>query len=196
MNEGFEELMDEYLSALDTEYIDSFRKLVAQSMENEFKKIYARYAVHQQTTYNDSEIQQIDYDLISGDAIFTSDVSYLADELSIVALYKIFEKKHKELIAFHRKEHNAGKYSYWENVLSVLPSEAKTSRHISAVNELRLLNNSIKHNGLVSVELSQNFPSYGQAGSELAELDKAFERLKPSVVFYLKELHAIYKKIT
>lgn len=196
MSDGFEEILDQYLSTLDTEYIDSFRNLVDLSLQNEFKAIDERYESHKRATYRNPDVEQINYDWIAGDAIFMGNVSSLADELSIVALYKLFEHKHKELIAFHKKENRKEKYSYWKNVLSVLPKEAKASPNFSAVNELRLLNNSIKHEGQVSNELAQEFPNYGEAGSEFSELDKAFERIKPSVVIYLKELHEIYKKTT
>jgi hypothetical protein len=196
MSEGFEKFIEEYLSTLNTEYIDSFRDLVSKSIENNFANIDAKYASHKQTKFEDPALEQLNYEWIADDAIFTNDVSYLSDELSIIALYKLFEKKHKELIAYHRKEESAHKYSYWKNALDVLPEAAKSLSNFTAINELRLLNNSIKHEGVVSDDLSKEFPSYGQVGSELSELNKVFERLKPRVKSYINELHNIYKQIT
>ncbi|MGZ8185913.1 MAG: hypothetical protein ACXWTL_05670 [Methylobacter sp.] len=124
-----------------------------------------------------------------------NDVSCLADELSLVALYKLFEKKHKELIAYHTNENDMRKYSYWENVCGLLPEDAKKLQSFTLVNELGLINNSIKHEGVVSEELSKEFPVYGKAGTELSGLDEAFISIKPGVINYVKELHRIYKRI-
>ena len=52
---------------------------------------------------------------------------------------------------------------------------------------LRLLNNSIKHEGKVSTELAKEFPQWTQ-GAELSELDKAFQRLLPEVKKYVADL--------
>lgn len=196
MGKNFDEMIEHHVSTLDTEYIDSFRDLVSRSIDGELASIDANYESHKKMNYDDPEVQYMNYSWIEDDAIYMNDVSHLADELSIVALYKLFEKKHKELIAFHTKDYDMRKYSYWNNVLAVLPEDAKKLSSFISANELRLINNSIKHEGVVSDELSKHFPAHGNAGSELSGLDKGFLRLKPCVIDYINELHKIYKQQT
>lgn len=52
--------------------------------------------------------------------------------------------------------------------------------HYRAIDELRLLNNAIKHEGVVTQELSKAFTRW-KMGSPLNGLDKAYERLRPRV---------------
>lgn len=61
--------------------------------------------------------------------------------------------------------------------------------HYRAVNELRLLNNAIKHAGRVTAELAREYPRWTQY-KELAALGAAYDRLKrhvPSYVFRFAE---------
>ena len=48
-------------------------------------------------------------------------------------------------------------------------------------------NNSIKHEGKVSIELAKEFPLWVQ-GAELPELDKVFQRLLPEIKKYVADL--------
>ena len=194
MSLGFNELIESHISTLDPEYIDSFRELVARSVTEEFESIDSRYGEHKQREYDDPELEYINGSWIEDDAIYMSDVSSLADELSIIALYKLFEKKHKDLIQYHTGQTDPKKYSYWKNVLSVLPDNAKQLDSFKSANELRLINNSIKHEGNVSKELSEEFPSFGSEGDEFSDLDKLFDRLKPEIIKYINELHHEFKR--
>ncbi len=194
MSNDLNELLGEYLSNLNIAYIDKFRDLVSKSIEDEFEHINSNYEAHKQIHHENLESEYMNFSSIQDDAVFMNDVSHLADELSIVALYKLFEQKHKSLIAFHRKENDKSKhYSRWENVEEALPEEAKNLPTFKSVDELRLVNNAIKHEGVVSKELSKKFPAYGEAGNEFSELDKTFMRLKPCAISYIRELHLIYK---
>ena len=188
MSLEFDELIEKYISTLDTECIDSFRELVSKSVTEKFKKIDCRYGEHKKTVYDSPELKQLNSSWIEDDAIYMDSVSSLADELSIIALYKLFERKHKMLIQHYRNETELKKFSYWKNVLKVLPANIKQLNSFKSVNELRLINNSIKHEGTVSEELSSEFSSYGSEGSEFSELDKAFNKLKPEISKYLTEL--------
>ncbi len=196
MSDDFAEVIDEHLSTLDTSYIESFNELVANSVEQEFSKIEKRSELHKKKNYDDPEHEFYNGLWIQDDGQFMCMVSNLADELSIVALYKQFEIKQKEIIAFHKRTENTSKYSFWKNVLAVIPETVKNSDSFISVNELRLLNNSIKHEGVVSEELSNKFPGYGKKGKELSKLGKTYVRLKPEIVNYINDLHHAYKQIT
>jgi hypothetical protein len=61
--------------------------------------------------------------------------------------------------------------------------------HYRAANELRLLNNAIKHAGHVTAELANEYPRWRQR-QQLADLGAAYERLKgcvPSYIFRFAE---------
>ena len=193
MSLGFDDLIESHISTLDPEYIDSFRELVDSSVRKKFESIDSRYEEHQQREYDDPELKYLNGSWIEDDAIYMSDVSALADELSIIALYKLFEKKHKELIQYHTGEADSTKYSYWKDALKALPENAKQLNSFKSANELRLINNSIKHEGNVSKELSDEFPSFGSKGDEFSELNKIFDRLKPGIIKYINELHHEFK---
>ncbi|EIA9327389.1 hypothetical protein K7103_004356 [Vibrio parahaemolyticus] len=114
-------------------------------------------------------------------------VSDLVDELSILALYKRIELKHNDLVKFF---HYSDKGIYrWEKLKKVLPDEVQSIPEFNAVNELRLLNNAIKHEGCVCDELVEHYPSYGKIGDEFTELDITYERLKPAVCIYVNRLY-------
>lgn len=194
MSTGFEQLFDNSLSTLNTECIDSFRELVSESVTTEFSKIDEKYKSHKKSEYSSQETRQFREECITDDAIYLNDVSNLAAELSIVALYKLFEKKHKGIISFHKNETSMKKYGYWDNVKQVIPSEVKNTLAFNAVNELRLVNNCIKHEGEVSEELANEFPDYGKAGDDFTDLDEVFQRLQPSVIKYINNLHLAFKR--
>ncbi|CAA9892181.1 conserved hypothetical protein [Candidatus Methylobacter favarea] len=193
MSVGIEELIDNYLSTLDTKDIDSFKNLVSRSIQDEFTGINSRFEPDKQINYKNRELEQIDYEWIADDVISINDISILADQLAITALYKLFEKNIKELIGYHTKCIDISKYSYWKNVKAVLPIKAKNLQCFQSVNELRLINNAIKHEGVVTLELSTEFPAYGKVGTELSGLDEMYIRLKPCVINFINELHYIYK---
>jgi hypothetical protein len=67
--------------------------------------------------------------------------------------------------------------------------DIKRIPHYRAVNELRLLNNAIKHAGRVTAELAKEYPRWKQ-GRNLTGVGAAYERLRrpvPSYIFRLAE---------
>jgi hypothetical protein len=65
----------------------------------------------------------------------------------------------------------------------VLPSVP----HFRAIDELRLLNNAIKHEGKVTKQLSQKYRRWCE-GKKLEGLDQAYDRLRPKVPVYIFRL--------
>jgi len=56
--------------------------------------------------------------------------------------------------------------------------------HYRAVNELRLLNNAVKHAGRVTAELAREYPRWKQ-GRKLTGVGAAYERLRRPVPSYI-----------
>lgn len=115
------------------------------------------------------------------------DARELGYELSIIALYKKVEG-HVGRFLHKRLPSAAGKnLSYFAQLCAALPFDIKTVEGFAGFNELRLLNNAIKHGGVVSDELAKNFPSWKE-GEKLTGLDEAFDRLLPEVKRYVADL--------
>jgi len=109
--------------------------------------------------------------------------------LIIVALYRKVELTRKRLLKHADPNLNDRELFIFKKVKEQL--EKKVAYGIKAnqaIDELRCLNNAIKHEGIVSEELSR-FPDWIH-GEELSDLDKAYERLSKDVRVYLKDLYS------
>ncbi|EOB4247471.1 hypothetical protein [Vibrio metschnikovii] len=196
MSLSFEHLIESYMSSLDTDIINSFKKVVSEAIDCKFSRIEKAQAAHDSMKFLFKEHELMHSSWIQDDAIYTFSVVDLAGELYILALYKRLELKHKELVSFFNLEVGTRNLSNWRELWEVLPREAKNLPEFNAVNELRLLNNAIKHEGLISRQLARSYPHYGQFGDELTDLSTSFERLEPIVCKYIKELYTILKSKT
>jgi hypothetical protein len=112
-----------------------------------------------------------------------------AQELMIVALYKKLELQRKALLRRFFPtliEQRLSDISYLEEVL---PFDLKRVVHYAEADELRLINNAVKHEGKVSPTLASRYSSHhGSAGSPLDRLNEHFERLAPGVRKHLRGL--------
>ena len=59
--------------------------------------------------------------------------------------------------------------------------------HYRAIDELRLLNNAIKHTGTVTKELADKYKRWRE-GDELSGLDRAYDRFRAKVPVYIFRL--------
>jgi len=182
-----EDMIREYLSSLDTSYINKLRALVTQSTDKELEVISDRLVQQANITYTNKKDELTMYSIIEDEGVFITQVQYLADELSIVALYRLIEIKHKRLLEIIKKKPSSN-YSYWGNVTDDFP-EIKSLNHYPIVNELRLLNNSIKHGGVVSKWLAEITDLYGNENEELQNIGENYERLLEGAKEYVKELY-------
>lgn len=194
MSKSFNALVESYMSTLDTEYIESFRQLVNNSIESELDKVEKRLSDHKQKKYDDPDVEYLNFEMINDEGVFFTELLSLGSELSIISLYKLFERKHTELICMFVEGASKQNCSNWEYVEKQLPLEAKALDSYMAANELRLINNSIKHGGVVSGHLAKYFPYYGVKGNELPDLEPIYTRLKADVISYIRELYNIFKK--
>ncbi len=102
-------------------------------------------------------------------------ISQLADELSVVALYRVVELNTARILVYEFGPMVKKKASRVDGVKDLLLKniglKLETVPHYRAVNELRLLNNAIKHEGKVTRNLS-----------------KGYKRLRPKVPTYILRL--------
>jgi len=114
-------------------------------------------------------------------------VSGLTDQLSIVALYRVVELYISKILV-RRFGVSAVRKAYRIDTLEAFLKskgvDLKAISHFKSIDELRLLNNAVKHSGVVSAELAKHYPRW-KKGNKLEHLDKAYERLHPKVSKYI-----------
>jgi len=118
-----------------------------------------------------------------------SEILHVAEEFSLVALYRVLELNTKtSLLKLYDQEEVDSCYASDKLVDLVrqagvdIPSIDK----FRGIDELRKLSNSVKHSGKVSSELA-DYPEWKE-GERLSNLPKAFERLAPCVLPFLLDL--------
>jgi hypothetical protein len=133
-------------------------------------------------------------DLLGDDFASEKEVAELGEQLAIVATYRVVELLSKRVLSFKYGAKKAAELYRFERLTDVLKADfgvdITTLNGFSDVNEIRLINNAVKHDGLVSHSLANAYPAWKQ-GTELKDLRKSFERLSGSVPTYVADLAAI-----
>jgi hypothetical protein len=113
-------------------------------------------------------------------------VKLMADELIIMALYKSIERERALVLAEVDKHIDLGKLSDWRYTVT---NFSFLQRLVGAaqIDELRLINNCIKHSGRVSRALSMCHPAW-VLGEPLSNLRSAYQRIAPYVSAYWIDL--------
>jgi len=104
-----------------------------------------------------------------------------------VALHRVVELNTGRIVAHKFGATAKRTASYVAKLDALLKAQGINLRHIPhyrAVNELRLLNNAIKHDGPVSTELASEYPRW-KKDAPLADLEAAYNRLKAHVPPYI-----------
>lgn len=121
---------------------------------------------------------------------FTLDESVrLAYQLAVVALYMKMELRIKRAcrIAYREiKPEQLYKLHYLEKELQRRRIKIRDLPHFSSFDELRCINNDIKHGGVVGKELAK-YPGW-KLGDNLSNIDAAYERIAPDCRSFIFEL--------
>lgn len=157
---SLEQIFKNFDKRLDHEDIDEFLDHLNASVNRRIKKLEDEYKNLTVDQFEDP--RDIDaYRDHLGEIITSSyDAKALGDELNIIALYKKVESKTGRIVKRLIPAASHKNLSYFKQFCEVLPFDIKTINGFASFNELRLLNNSIKHGEVVSQELSDNFPSW------------------------------------
>lgn len=132
-----------------------------------------------------------DYEMIfvPDNVYFLDEMKKLADQLAIVALYKKLEIETKGIIRCAYPDIQPKKLYKIKELKEELSGKGisiESLKNYKAMNEVRCINNDIKHNGHVGSELAAL--SGWTKDKPLEGLDKAFQRLSPLCVSYFCEL--------
>jgi hypothetical protein len=169
----------------ETEVIDEFRRHLEVSLSKQLKSMEENYASVSDNQFEDpSDIEG--YKMHLDDLmVYSGDVQKLADELSIVALYKQFEIHTKRVVTKNFPRVNQKELFNFDLLKKALPFDLEAIPNFLAVDELRLINNAIKHEGKVDGKLAGKFAGWNE-GDELLNLGTVYARLLPSVKDYVK----------
>lgn len=126
--------------------------------------------------------------LLREEHFFLDESLSLAHELSIVALYKKIEISTKRAVTTAFPDvtaHSLFKIKDMKSALKRKGIDIEKLPNFKAFDELRCINNDVKHSGQVGAELA----AYRwKAGEKLGDLDVAYKRLAPLAAQYVNEL--------
>jgi hypothetical protein len=170
------------LAQIEIDTLDRFRDHVRDAAASR------RRSINKRADDLPPEVQE----LLADDLQELDVISDLADQLAIVGLYRVVEIStgrivaHKFGVVARRKASSIGALHAF---LTQHGINIGTIPHYRAINELRLLNNAIKHAGHVTAELANEYPRWKE-GQDLTGLGIAYNRLKgrvPSYIFRFAE---------
>ncbi|MDE2310466.1 MAG: hypothetical protein KGL01_06510 [Betaproteobacteria bacterium] len=130
-------------------------------------------------------------DTLSDECFLSEKTTELAGEMMVVAFYKTIEIAIKDMLKFSGLFTEAQIRSFYR-IAELKKQVSKKICNIEKLNgfnvydELRCINNCIKHSGKVNDELSK-YPNW-KKGSKLSNLDKKYWRLKAGVNGFVKSL--------
>ncbi len=175
------------------------RAFFRQAAENEVDTIdrfrahvgYAA-ATERQSIRQRADDLPVDVQEMLADDLYELDlITNLADHLAVVAPYRVVEINTQRMLNQKFGTTAArGKAFQWRTLRNFLSGdgiEIDKIPHYHAINELRLLNNAVKHAGRVSSELARDYPRW-KVGNELTDLGAAYERFKGHVPPYILRL--------
>ena len=119
------------------------------------------------------------------------EIELLSSQLSIVALYRIVEIRIKSILSISSKFNRNEISSIFifkilkEKLAKKFNIDIKSIKGFDSIDELRCLNNAIKHQNKVTLELSR-FPDWHK-GDELKDLSSAYKKFSHVVPIYLHD---------
>ena len=172
--------------SFDREGIDRFRDGLAAYAKSREKEIGDEYKKASGKDGEDYPERELYLSFLEDEAAFLDEIVALGDELAIIALYKKIELTRKRILKKFFHSLNEKKLSYFDYIKSNLPFDITQINGADGIDELRCINNAVKHQGKVSKELS-HYRGWVE-GKELIELDEAYKRLAPETEKYIASL--------
>lgn len=185
MVQTYRSLLESFDRRIDTETLDQFRDQLEASLRVREKSLDKEYLNLTEAQFEDPRDIEGYKMHLADQSYFAGEVRKLSHELCIVAFYKQIELHKKRVL---KRNFPDIKEQQWSNIKSMkeaLAFNLEALPQFAAFDELRLLNNAIKHEGCVSDGLAKSFPSW-KTGQNLDNLDKSYERLLPLVQDYIR----------
>lgn len=191
MGISFSKMLENSHRRINDEAILEFRELVNSSLSGWVRKVDDEWNSLSPERFLDENDMEGYKNVLDDQYHLASQVRNLANELSITALYKLVEIHTKKVIKWHLPSIESKKLFNINSLDKALPFNLADVKSYSNFDELRELNNSIKHLGTVSEKLSEKYSNNGwKQGNDLEHLDKVYERLAPKISVYMDDLAA------
>ncbi|MUH71995.1 hypothetical protein [Psychrosphaera haliotis] len=184
---SFSQMLDNLQKRLETEAIDEFKVHLESSLNKSERKLTEEYESISEEQFESPYDMESYKSMLEDQFYMQGEVRKLANELSISALYKQIELHTKRVTKRHLPSIPDSKFFNVGSLNNALPFNLSDIDQYDAFNELRLINNSIKHQGCVYKDLSNAFPNWKE-GDEFKDLDIVYDRLYPKIKIYITAL--------
>lgn len=182
------------LKYFDNEVIDRLLNSIDNYTDQQTKKISNEYQEIQLKPPHEETDKEFHLGMLDDENFFLDEVKKLSYELAIIALYKKLEITTKRVVKAAYSdisEKKLSKLSNIENLEKYLEDKGiniKSFKCYNAINEVRLLNNTIKHSGIVGGQLAA-YSGWNEGDSlENYDIKTAYLRLAPLCFRYIEEL--------
>ena len=185
MPSSLKTILNSWNRRFETDELDEFRDIVKGALSRQQKTLGKEHMSLIATEFEDDFELEGYRSHLEDRWAFSEEVQKLTDELVVVALYKQVELHTKRVATKNFPSISSKKLSNIDEQHKLLPFDLKGLTGFAAFDELRLMNNSIKHEGKVSPQLSAAHPSWN-TGDPLKGLEEMYMRLRPLVEEYVK----------
>jgi len=181
----------ESLSKIEIDYIDKFLKQIKNQNHTDSNKLKESFDKATPSKFiSDNDFNSY-VDSLTDEFDILREVNLLSSQLAVIALYRIVEIRTKSILKRHlNNSKDINSAFQFKNLLSLLKKEfginLKNVKYYSQINELRCLNNSIKHQGTVSNELAK-FKGW-KLGDKIGDTLKNYNSFSKVVPLYLFSL--------
>jgi len=179
-------MLESFDRRFDLETLEEFQRHFESSVAAREKSLNSEYNSLTVDQFEDPEELPIFQSYLEDEFFCLGEVKTLGYELCIVALYKQVELHTKQVVKRNFPSVDEKALFNFAKLKAALPFKIIKLKNYAAVNELRLINNAIKHEGHVSKELAKYYPIW-KAGEKLDGLEFAFNRLSPLLQKYVEE---------
>ena len=184
MSIRFLSVLENFDKLFDTDGLDEFRDLVGSAVRRQERDLEKdAQSVKEMESDDDGHAEGYAFH-IEDRWMLLRDVDNLAGQLLIVALFRQAELHIKRVAKRTLTGVDTSKFFVFKSFKSAIPFDIEALPKFSAFNELRILNNAVKHQGKVSDELSTNFPVW-KLDEDLVGLETTYERLKPELATFI-----------
>ena len=176
-------VMNMRITKYEMEAVDHFLQLANNALHSE-KQGLERLA--------EKASRNVPDDWLVDDFAYLEEFADLSAEFAIVGLWRCVELYRKRVLLF-AAGNNAAEKAYRHKefrkiILNLFGIDESKIRCYKSVNELRCLNNSIKHSRRVNNELAQIHRWKNKQGQTLDGLEMHYQRLRPLTEKYLDDL--------
>ena len=186
MSSPIQQILEKIEGDLNTEVLGEFRDLMSTTVQNKLDEVMKNYKGLSATIPGASDDEAAYQGSLEDAAETIQAVHELSHELSIIGLYRLVEERIKGMVKRNHRSLDQKQVYLIEYLKTNLPFKIADLSQFDALDELRLLNNAIKHDRFASKSLATINPVWTE-GQPILGLDAAYVRLLPLIKEYVKD---------